>query len=259
MTLKSDTQSTMENFVNNYSSWVTEFKEHECKVYSQNGEDGVLLWIFANIGTINQPPRFVEFGVQGGQECNTRFLRQHLGWKGLMMDGSYENLTINLHRELVYGENINNLLTKYQTPSLIDLLSIDVDFDDYFIWKAILKAQHFQARVVVIEFNYAIPVNENRVVDPFQDSQRWTGTTHFGAGILALAALGRVHDYTLVYGEQNGVNLFFIQTSILKKFGVLHKVPSLAKLHISVPITHWAHRSETNKTRSWIWNDTVWV
>lgn len=111
----------------NYSSWITGFREREHRIYSQNGEDGVLLWLFANIGTVNQPPRFVEFGVENGVQCNTRSLRQHLGWQGLMMDGSNENLTINLHQEKISAENINDLLAKYQTPPLLDLLSIDVE------------------------------------------------------------------------------------------------------------------------------------
>jgi len=132
-------------------------------------------------------------------------------------------------------------------------------FDDYFIWKSILKAGQFSARVVVIEFNYDIPPNENRVINPYQDSRRWTGTMHYGAGILAMAALGRAHGYTLVYGEQNGVNLFFVQTAILKELGALHKVPPLEKLHVSVPITRWKHGPESDTNRSWIWNDTIWV
>ena len=109
------------------SSWVTELKSHERKIYSQNGEDGVLLWIFANIGTIHRPPRFVEFGVENGQQCNTRFLREQLGWQGLMMDGSNANPNISLHREIISAQNINELLTKYRTPSVLDLLSIDVE------------------------------------------------------------------------------------------------------------------------------------
>jgi len=108
-------------------TWITEFRQHEFKVYSQNGEDGVLFWIFANIGTTNHPPRFVEFGVENGQQCNTRFLREHLGWRGLMMDGSNENIAINLHREIISPSNINDLLEKYETPPLLDLLSIDVE------------------------------------------------------------------------------------------------------------------------------------
>jgi hypothetical protein len=109
------------------TSFTLGFKERECKIYSQNGEDDVLLWLFANIGTINHPACFVEFGVENGFQCNTRFLRQHLGWKGLMMDGSNQDLTINLHRESISAENINVLLAKYQVPPLIDLLSIDVE------------------------------------------------------------------------------------------------------------------------------------
>jgi hypothetical protein len=109
------------------SSWITEFKSHERQIYSQNGEDGVLLWIFANIGTIHRPPRFVEFGVENGQQCNTRFLREQLGWQGLMMDGSNSNPNISLHREIITAQNINELLAKHQTPSALDLLSIDVE------------------------------------------------------------------------------------------------------------------------------------
>ncbi|CAF4196534.1 unnamed protein product [Rotaria magnacalcarata] len=240
------------------SHWVREFRQHERKIFSQNGEDGVLIWLFANIGTVNRPPRFVEFGVSNGEECNTRFLREHLGWQGLMMDGTYEKLSIHLHRENISSKNINELLTKYKTPTILDLLSIDLDFDDYFVWKSILQANRFRARVVIIEFNYMIPANENRVVDPTQDARRWTGTDHFGAGILALAALGQAYGYTLVYGEQNGVNLFFVQKHLLVQQKVLGDVLSVEQLHVSKPITGWSHKPELDHSRSWIWNDTIW-
>ncbi|CAF2148687.1 unnamed protein product [Rotaria magnacalcarata] len=241
------------------SNWVTQFQQHEYRIFSQNGEDGILLWIFANIGTLHQPPRFVEFGVQNGKQCNTRFLREHLGWQGLMMDVNNVNLTINLRREMISPKNINDLLAKYDTPSTIDLLSIDIDFDDYFVWKSILQANRFHARVVVIEFNYEIPPNENRVVNPNQDSRRWTRTNFFGAGILALAALGRVHGYTLVYGDKNAVNLFFVQTCLLLHQGVFYDVPSVEQLHVSKPARKWKHAPETDKSRTWIWNDTAWI
>ena len=113
--------------------------------------------------------------------------------------------------------------------------------------------------MVVSEFNYDIPTNENRVVNPYNDSRRWTGTTHYGASILALTSLGRAFGYTLVYGEKLGVNIFFIQTSILKKFGILHLVPSIEKLHVKTPEPHWKHPEEKDKTRGWIWNDTLWI
>lgn len=107
--------------------WVEQLRDRELKVFSQNGEDGILLWIFANIGTYNSPPRYVEFGTENGDQCNTRLLRLHMGWQGLMMDGSNENSLMNLHKEIINPENINSLLEKYQTPPLLDLLSIDVE------------------------------------------------------------------------------------------------------------------------------------
>ena len=109
------------------SSWVTGFRERECKIYSQNGEDGVLLWLFVHIGTVNHPPRFVEFGVENGQQCNTRFLRQHLKWQGLMMDGSNQDRSINLQQEIISSKNINDLLRKHNASAVLDLLSIDVE------------------------------------------------------------------------------------------------------------------------------------
>lgn len=121
-----------------------------------------------------------------------------------------------------------------------------------------LIAGRFKARVVVIEYNYYIPLNENRVVNPYRTSLRAPGTMYFGAGILAMAALGRAYGYTLIYVEQNAVNIFFVQTSILKRLGVLHKVPPLEKLYIPKPITGWKMKVVENQIQSWIWNDTVW-
>ena len=57
---------------------------HENKIYSQNGEDGILEYIFSKIGTTNKFS--VEFGVGNGFECNTINLLEKKGWKGLMMD-----------------------------------------------------------------------------------------------------------------------------------------------------------------------------
>lgn len=132
---------------------------------------------------------------------------------------------------------------------------LSISFDDYFVWKSILQKNQFRPRVVVIEYNYAIPANENRVVDPNQDSRRWTGTTHFGASILALTKLGQKYGYTLVYAEKNGVNLFFIETSILEKQGVRHQVPSMEELYSITKALRWKHRPELDASRRWIWND----
>jgi hypothetical protein len=125
--ISNTTNSSSENIFPVDRTWVKQLSDRELKVYSQNGEDGVLLWIFANIGTANHPPRFVEFGTESGIQCNTRFLRHHVGWQGLMMDGGNDIPAINLHKEMISAKNINDLLAKYQTPVLLDILSIDVE------------------------------------------------------------------------------------------------------------------------------------
>lgn len=54
------------------------------QVFSQNGEDAVLLWILQETG----PPMktFVEIGIQNARECNTALLAFVLGWDGVMLE-----------------------------------------------------------------------------------------------------------------------------------------------------------------------------
>lgn len=183
----------------------------EQKVYSQNGEDGVIDAIFSYIGT--EKNYFVEFGVEDGSECNTRWLRIK-GWNGLMMDGFHENPSINLRKEFITAENINNLFEKYNVPNNFDLLSIDIDYNDFYVWNAI--SSKYSPRVVIIEYNATHLPHADKVV-MYNPNYMWDGTNYYGASILALARLGKKKGYTLVYAENKGVNLFFIRNDILKK------------------------------------------
>src|SRR5215211_4765898 len=62
----------------------TAFNRSECRVYSQNGEDGILLYLFFRIGAGDR--RFVEFGIGDGSECNTANLALPFGWRGLLLE-----------------------------------------------------------------------------------------------------------------------------------------------------------------------------
>src|SRR5690348_8229903 len=108
---------------------------YEQKIYSQNGEDGVIQKIFHIIGTSSK--YFVEFGVENGMECNTRYLREGCHWNGLMMDARYSNPLIHLMKETITAENINLLFEKYHVPYQFDLLSIDIDYNDFYVWNGI--------------------------------------------------------------------------------------------------------------------------
>lgn len=194
------------------SNKIINLEEYEQRSYSQNGEDGVIDAIFHFIGVKNK--YYVEFGVEDASESNTRFLRESKEWSGLLMDGGYENDLINLHKEFITADNINSLFVKYNVPLEFDLLSIDIDFNDFYVWYAINNK--YRPRVVVIEYNATHLPYEDKVIvyDPFG---HWDITNYFGASILSMYKLGRSKGYSLVYAEKMGVNLFFIRNDIIKQ------------------------------------------
>lgn len=190
----------------------------EQRIFSQNGEDGVLLKIFDLIGTKSK--FFVEFGTGDGRECNTRYLREFCEWKGLMMDGGYCQPHINLQQEMITAENILELFTKYGVPEEFDLLSVDIDFNDFYVLNKIL-GKYFP-RVIVIEYNATHLPHEDKVV-LYNPTQFWDGTNYFGASILSLYNIGRKYNYSLIYAENQGVNLFLVRDDVLETSGVTFK------------------------------------
>ncbi|GAB9463831.1 hypothetical protein Gpo141_00001278 [Globisporangium polare] len=193
-------------------SWVCDLWRHEWGIFSQNGEDGVLQSIFHHIGVKHR--EYVEFGTEDGSECNTRYWREAYNWTGLLMDGSHSNPSINLHREFVTAENINALFTKHKVPKEFDLLSIDVDFNDFWILSAI-DLRRFAPRVLVIEYNSHVPPPEVRAVK-YNATRYWDGVTDFfGVSMSALELWGQRNGYSLVYCESHGVNCFLVRTDVL--------------------------------------------
>ena len=161
------------------------------------------------IGATNK--YFVEFGVEDGMECNTRYLSKKRGWQGLLMDGSNENTSINLHKEFITAENIEELFKKYAVPAEFDLLSIDIDGNDYWVWKAI---ERYKPRVVIIEYNACFPWEESKAI-PYEPAFMWEKTDYYGATLRALVKLGNAKGYTLVATDRCGVNAFFVHNALV--------------------------------------------
>jgi hypothetical protein len=198
----------------------------EAKWFSQNGEDGILQALFRKIGAAR---RFaVEFGVENGSECNTRYLREKQGWACLLMDPNTQNPDY-IQREFITAENINHLFRKYKVPEDLDLLSIDIDGNDYWIWKAIEAC--YRPRVVVIEYNAKILPTESKSI-AYDPSFRWDGTNYFGASLLALARLAKSKGYALAGCESRGTNAFFVREDLYARhfkphsFGELYQPPT---------------------------------
>lgn len=182
---------------------------YEKSVYSQNGEDGVIEEILDRIGTDTKYA--VEFGVEDGKQCNTRLLKEK-GWNVLQMDDG-ENNPSSIKKEFITAENINGLFEKYRVPENLDVLSIDVDFNDFWMWRAM--DNKYKPRLVVIEYNATIPPNRAMTVK-YDGNRMWDGVSaYFGASLLALYRLGKQKGYGLVYCDKKGVNAFFVRNDLL--------------------------------------------
>jgi hypothetical protein len=210
---------------------------HGFKIFSQSDEDGIIQEIFRRIGTTDR--RFIEFGVEDGTESNTRLLLM-LGWTGLWLDGSPENVRRMDERAegastaalFITAENIDGVLGKWaggtpEAPAEIDLLSIDIDRNDYWIWQAI---RSLNPRVVIVEYNASYPPPIQFVV-PYQPEATWDGSNYFGASLSSMVKLGHEKGYALVGCNLAGVNAFFVRNDLLSGF---HE-PYTAEEHYEPP------------------------
>ena len=197
----------------------TFLRRDEWGLWSQNGEDGVLLSLLYEVGLLGGGGFFVEFGVEDGSECNTRILRERFGWDGLLMDGSHGNSSIRLAKQFITAEAINGLFAKHGVPAEFDLLSVDLDFNDFWVFESVLRQKRFRPKVVAIEYNGHVPPEEPRTV-AYNASRMWDGATDYsGAGTGAIAALGARHGFRLVYCETHGVNAFLVRDTLLHPAG----------------------------------------
>lgn len=245
---------------------VHEINKHEAKFYSQNGEDGILAFIFSAIGVTDR--RVVEFGGSDARENNSTNLIANFGWSGLLLEADMRTYhkAVAFYRQLLPGaankrvtiipqavtaENINHLLEKNKFINEIDLLSIDIDGNDYWVWRAITA---INPRVVVIEYNASLgptaaitipydPQFTRFTIDP-------TGMYH-GTSLAALEKLGAKKNYTLVGCDKSGVNAFFVRHDLMNE-----KITPLTAAAAYFPQNHRAHfslESQWDKLKNLPW------
>lgn len=217
---------------------------HGYKVYSQNDEDGIIAEIFRRIGTTSRT--FVEFGVETGVECNTVKLLVE-GWRGLWIEGNPASVVairsnfapfmkdgrLQVIESRVTAENINALIAQSDLRREIDLLSIDIDYNDYWIWKAI---DVVNPRLVAIEYNATLRPPMSLVV-PYRADAEWDGSNFQGASLEALVKLGAEKNYRIVGCSIAGVNAFFVRADLC---GDRFLEPATAQEHYEPP-RHYFH------------------
>lgn len=205
--------------------------ERGFSVYSQTDEDGILLYLFALLGTTNR--RCVEICAGDGIECNTANLILNHGFTGLLVDGNPE--LVQRSRDFyatavqtrifppqsvqawITRESVNDLVTSHGFEGEIDLLSLDMDGVDLWIWEALTA---IQPRVVVVEFQDILGPDRSWTVpyaDDFNAAEHSTsdGMPNFaGASIAAFTKLARREGYRLVGTNTMGWNAFFVRDDI---------------------------------------------
>lgn len=188
---------------------LNDLKSYERSVFSQGGEDGVLERIFEGVGTTNR--HFVEFGAKDGVFLsNTAHLRINKGWQGLLIEGQGPVGDGVVH-EFVTAENINEVFSRHGVPEEFDLLSIDIDGNDYWVWRALVD---FRPRVIIVEYNVYFRIDDARTV-PYEAERTWDETGYHGASLAALRKLGVEKGYSLVYTDSWTPNAIFVSSDLL--------------------------------------------
>jgi hypothetical protein len=192
------------------------------KMYSQNDEDGIIREIFHRIGTTNKV--FVELGIGNGLENNTLALLFD-GWTGLWIEASDQAVKIiksNLQRILGSGrlkvvqlfitkKNINEFISANLKHKEIDLLSIDIDGNDFHVLDSITCVS---PRVIVIEYNakFVPPVIYCMEYDA---THRWSQDDCVGSSLKFLEMQLALKGYCLVGCNLTGVDAFFVRRDIV--------------------------------------------
>lgn len=229
---------------------VAALRRAELRVHSQNGEDGALAWLLGRIGAVSR--EIVEFGVGDGSECCAANLVLTFGWSALLLDANeadaraaasrYAALAsdrVRVEHALVEPHNVNELLGGKVAP-VFDVLSLDIDGNDYWVLEAL---EAVRPRVVVVEFNASFGP-ERSVTIPYTPgfdrySAHPSGFYH-GASVAALARLGERKGYVLAGCDSRGVNAFLVDADAAAAAGIRGVSPAEAfaplfeRQHLSV-------------------------
>jgi len=187
------------------------------RLMSQNQEDGILWALFKQIGATNR--RFVELG-SGASGGNAAMLAGEFGWTGLLVEGDQGKVEYAGRRfprttaicAWITPESVNGLLEQHGYTGEVDLLSVDIDGNDYWVWKAISVCT---ARVVMLEYNSMFGA-ERAVSVPYDPTfnRRDHRFCYYGASLGAMTRLSASKGYRLVAVEPTGVNAFFLRNDV---------------------------------------------
>lgn len=193
----------------------------EFKVFSQTGDDGIIQYLINKVHI--KKTSFVEFGVENYVESNTRFLLKYNNWSGVVIDGSEKSIRYIESDDIYYQhelkavkafitkDNINELIGSQGLKGEIGLLSVDIDGNDYWVWKAISIVDPV---IVVAEYNSVFGI-ERAITVPYQPDfireRAHYSHLYFGASLKALCTLAEEKGYAFVGSNSIGNNAYFVK------------------------------------------------
>ncbi len=186
------------------------------KAFSQSDEDGITFEICRRLGL--EKGAFLEFGVGDGTENNTLALLSQ-GWRGEWFGGQdlafdcRKSDRLNFSKTWVTRENIIQLIDTALSHLSIknpNLISIDLDGNDYFLIETILKAG-IKPDVFVAEYNakFIPPI---RFTIDYNASHTWQNDDYYGASLSLLDEIFSANGYRLICcNAATGANAFFVK------------------------------------------------
>lgn len=200
--------------------------ENGFRLYSQADEDGLLLFIFSQIGFKSK--KLVDMACGRPHGANATNLILNWGFHALLVDGNQSHIQEceafyrnhpdsrlfppRMINAWITAENINDLLRENDFNSEIDLLSLDVDGVDYWLWE---RLEAVSPRVVVVEYQDCFTSDKAVTVPYRHDFNRFDfHPDYFGASLGAFVKLGIAKGYRLVGCNRYGYNAFFVRNDV---------------------------------------------
>lgn len=198
------------------------------QVFSQSDEDGITLEIARRI--FGREGIVVEIGVGDGIENNSVILLA-LGWRAVWVGNEDLGFAIDTFSESisytkswVTAENISETVKKgcrniNSDISLIDVLMVDLDGNDFYVVKALLDSG-ISPSMLVLEYNSYLPPPIDWKMEYNAENVWVPPSMNYGASLQAFVNLLEKRGYLLVAcNSQTGNNAFFVKNDLVGKFG----------------------------------------
>lgn len=254
-------ENICENMLKKFGRYGENPNLHNCpiyqkrkKIYSQNGEDGMLEYIFKKIDFTNK--HIVEFGAGNGVEIsNTFYLKQNYECVRTLIDGDPEKTARkgcddNIICSMITSNNINELLK--DVPNTYDMLSLDMDGDDYWIMKALDK----KPRVIILEYHCGIPndipvacIENQGNINSFKTIPDGHINGYYGANLIAFYRLANSMGYQFVSSIVD--NAIFVNNKDFPKLGIDPISEELCLANYFNPHEYWAVLNRDIYNREW--------